>query len=114
MVDHINTSLSECGPTDYPAPEPCYTYVTINLNNVFIGIKWYRYIHTYILRLLNSCGFFFYRINLISHPIDRHCEGVGLGGGGLHIGRGTRIRGREHINRAGGPVRGEASAGACR
>ena len=24
MVDHRNTSLKESGPTDYPAPEPCF------------------------------------------------------------------------------------------
>ena len=26
MVDHKSTSLVECGPTEYPALEPCYFY----------------------------------------------------------------------------------------
>ena len=27
MVDHRSTSLPECKPTKYPAPEPCFVYI---------------------------------------------------------------------------------------
>ena len=27
MVDHRSKSLTECGPTEYPTPEPCFPCV---------------------------------------------------------------------------------------
>ena len=45
MVDRRSTSLPECGPTEYPAPEPCFTYVVTNYllmhSNYYYEIIWH-------------------------------------------------------------------------
>ena len=28
MVDHKSTSLAECGPTEFPANEPCFIFIS--------------------------------------------------------------------------------------